>query len=173
MKTKYIDGEGWDWLDTYTCDIYKVEDPYKGYVSVVRDARVKYPLTVDYETSSRVLFDEGYFCVTFVPDQDYFVVNAVYDEKRNIVEWYFDIIKEKNTDKQGRVSYKDLYLDLVVRPDFKAILIDEDELQEALDQGIITKKDFIFAYEVADHLSQDIVSDKRFMTDFLRVQLDE
>ncbi len=173
MKVKYIDGEGWDWLDTFKCDIYETASPYKGYVSIVSEAKVKFPLTVDYESSSRVLFDEGYLCVTFVPKQDYFAVNAVYDNKGHIVEWYFDVLKEQSLDSQGRLSYKDLYLDVVVRPDFVSILVDEDELKEALEDGIITREDYAFAYEIAEHLIDDIIPDKTFMVDFLRKQLDE
>jgi len=171
VKIKYIDGEGWDWLKTYSCKIYRSRLPYIGTISVIDNTNVHYPLTVDYERSSKQVFDSGYKCVTFVPDDGFWAVNAVYDTKDMIVEWYFDVLKSKSKDQKGRLYYHDLYLDVVVQPDFKSIVIDEDELEAALSGQIISLADFDFAYQVADELMNQVVRDKGFMVDFLKRQL--
>ena len=171
MKIKYLDGEGWDWLDDYACEIRSVNGHISGVVSYVSQTRVKYPLTVDYEVSSRVLFDNGYKCVTFLPDLGNWCVNAVYDLDSNIVEWYFDILKTKGVDANGRHYYHDLYLDVVVRPDFETVILDEDELKEALEAGIITEEDYHLAYETSKFIINVIVKDRPFMIEFLKEQL--
>lgn len=45
-------------------------------------------------------------------------------------------------------------------------MIDQDELQEALDSGDITKSDFDLAYKVADKLVKDIDGKLNELTDF-------
>lgn len=167
LKIKYIDGSGWDWLDTYACHIKKVDGYMKGTISIVYDTKVTYPLTVDYETPSKTLFNDGFKCVTFLPDKGNWCVNAVYNEEDVIVEWYFDILKSKGVDLSGRHYYKDLYLDVVVRPDYQIRVIDGDELLEALNDGIINREDFDGAYEIADHITKVVVKDKAFMEEFL------
>ena len=58
-------------------------------------------------------------------------LTAIYDAKNKIVEWYFDIAKKIG--KENGIPYEeDLYLDVIVKPDFQIVLLDEDDLQEAL-----------------------------------------
>lgn len=171
MKIKYIDGESWAWLNAFSCEIKKIEEPFKGTVSIIKDATVKYPLTVDYEKSSKILFDDGYKCVVFVPDEGYWAASAVYDRNDDIVEWYFDVLRRKGTTEDGRLYFYDLYLDVVVRPDFEVVLIDEEDLEEALNDGIISKEDFDFAYKIAKELITEVTQDKSFLVTFLRSHL--
>ena len=114
-----------------------------------------------------MLFDDGYTCVSFLPDDGNWCVNAVYDTNGKIVEWYFDILKSKGQDIDGRYYYYDLYLDVVVNPNYEVILLDEDELKEALEAKKITQTDYDLACTVSEHLIQTVISDKRFMEDFL------
>lgn len=167
LKIKYLDGEGWDWLDRYVVEINRVDGYKSGIVSLVYDASVKYKLRVDYEDPSKILFDDGYKCVTFLPDQGNWCVNAIYNQDDKIVEWYFDILKRKGIDPSNRYFYYDLYLDVVVDPDYHARIIDGHELQDALDAGIITLDDFHMAYEVSKEIVNQVVKDQWFMKDFL------
>lgn len=173
LKIKYIDGEGWDWLDTYSIDVKRVKGYMNGMLSVVYNATVKYKLTKTYEDSSKVLFNDGFKCVTFLPDVGNWCVNAVYDENEKIVEWYFDVLKSKGLDLLGRHFYHDLYLDVVVQPDYRFIVIDCDELENALNDGIIDQDDFEMAYEVCRQIVNKVVEDKKFMEDFLRGNLEK
>lgn len=72
----------------------------------------------------------------------------MYNQNKEIIEWYFDISKEIGS--ENGVSYEDdLYLDVVVNPDGEIILLDEDELKEALDRLEISKEDYDMAYNEA------------------------
>ena len=78
-------------------------------------------------------------------------LTAIYDDKNEIVEWYFDIAKEIG--KENGIPYEDdMYLDVVLTPKGDLILLDEDELKEALDNKYITKEDFDQAYETANRI---------------------
>jgi hypothetical protein len=77
---------------------------------------------------------------------------SMYDGEGKIIEWYFDITKANGVDEDGKPYYDDLFLDLVLLPDGQVITLDEDELLEALNNGIITREDYDLAYRVKDRL---------------------
>lgn len=82
-------------------------------------------------------------------------LTAVYDEKNEIVEWYFDMAREIG--KEDGIPYEDdLYLDVVLRPDGETILLDEDELKEAFDSLEMTKEEYQETYKIAYDLIEKL-----------------
>ena len=64
-------------------------------------------------------------------------MSAAYDEKNEIIEWYFDIAR--CIGKENGIPYEDdFYLDVVLTPNGKIILLDEDEFEEAFKRNEIT-----------------------------------
>ena len=63
-----------------------------------------------------------------------------------IIEWYFDMIKTNGVENGVPYIY-DLYLDLVIKSNGKEVVLDEDELKEALNNRDISKDDFNMAYK--------------------------
>ena len=95
--------------------------------------------------------DKGYKWLEFYDYNSKERLTAIYDEKNKIVEWYFDIAREIG--KENGIPYEDdMYLDVVLTPGGETILLDEDELKEALDNKYITKEDFDQAYETANRI---------------------
>ena len=64
----------------------------------------------------------------------------------NLIEWYFDMIKTNGVENGVPYIY-DLYLDLVIKSNGKEVVLDEDELKEALNNRDISKDDFNMAYK--------------------------
>ena len=164
MKTKYIDGTGWTWLEAFTSRCSYVEDLFSGYISYVKADKVKTKILVDYGQSEIYLFDDGYKCLVFLPDNEKWCASAVYNTSNEIVEWYFDMTKENSVDEQGKPFCVDLYLDIAVSPEFKIAILDENELEEALVSGAITKRDYDMAYETCRRIIKDIIPDREFLT---------
>ena len=75
----------------------------------------------------------------------------MYDDKNNLIEWYFDIAKELGI-KNGIPYEDDLYLDLVIKPDGTYEVLDENELKDALDKDLITKDDYDKAFLTVNKL---------------------
>jgi len=99
----------------------------------------------------KVIIDNDYKLLGFYNYNSKVKLSAFYDKNNEIIEWYFDIAKEIG--KENGVPYEDdLYLDVVVRPDGKIILLDEDELKEALKRLEITKEEYEMAYVEANKL---------------------
>ena len=75
----------------------------------------------------------------------------MYNEKNEIFEWYFDIAREIG--KENGIPYEDdLYLDVVVTPTGKIILLDEDELKDAYERLEVNQVDYDMAYTEAKNL---------------------
>ena len=163
IKRKYLNGGHWNWIDSYTSKIIRIDDIISGYLSLIKVDKVKYRLVVDYEDSSVCLFDDGYKCLIFLPDNEKWCVSAIYNIKNEIVEWYFDMTKQNSIDDQGNPFYDDLFLDIAVSPDFKTKILDEDELKEALDENIITDDDYKMAYETCYKLINEVIPNRELL----------
>lgn len=166
MKRKFINGPNWGFLSSYSCNYIHIEDMFAGYISLIKVIKVKHKLTVDYAKTDTCLIDDGYKCLMFLPDNEKWCVSAIYDTSGEIVEWYFDMTKQNSIDEMGNPFYDDLYLDIAVPPDFQAVILDEDELKEALDLKIITESDYKMAYDTCNKILNEIIPDKDFMISF-------
>ncbi|ADT83274.1 hypothetical protein TERMP_00297 [Thermococcus barophilus MP] len=87
-------------------------------------------------------------------------VLKVYDREGNFKGLYVDVLAY--TERYGdTLEMLDLFLDIFIFPNGEAFLLDEDELEMALNYGLIDKDAFDFAYKVADEIIM-AVKEKRF-----------
>lgn len=109
------------------------------------------------------ILGNGYKWLGVYPDNETYAVTALYDDKNELVEFYFDMTKENGV-VDGKPYIVDIYLDLVITPENKKIVLDEDELQEALNQNILGKEEFDLAYRTLNRL-QDKYSTQKDVND--------
>lgn len=171
MKRKFINGINWGFLGEYSCKCIHIDDVFSGYISLVKVHKAKEKIPVDYEQSDVCLFDDGYKCLIFLPDNEKWCVSAVYNESGEMVEWYFDMTKQNSIDDEGNPFYDDLYLDVVVSPDFKVVILDEDELKEALESKIITKTHYDMAYNTCNKIIKEILPNRDLLISFFEKYL--
>ncbi|WP_297515845.1 DUF402 domain-containing protein [Thermococcus sp.] len=97
----------------------------------------------------------GYTMLYFAFIGKNYDILKVYDERGNFVGLYVDVLactkREGNT-----LEMLDLFLDIFIFPDGRAFLLDEDELEMALNYGLIDKETFDFAYRVAREILEKI-----------------
>ena len=173
MKRKFLDGSHWTWLQDYRYQYQRIEGAWSGYIACIWVDKVKEVLKVTYQNREVILCDNGFSGVIFLPDNAHWCASAVYNQQQEIVEWYFDITKVNSITSEGVPYFDDLYLDVVVAPDFKTRLLDEDELAEACDEGIITEEDVALAYATSSYLKEYVIPNKDFMVAFLSNYLSE
>lgn len=173
MKRKYLDGSNWSWLAERSYNWKYTDEVWKGYVSLIKMGRVKQKLTAHYGGQEVCLCDDGYKGVMFLPDGETWCVTAVYNTENEIVEWYFDMTKANGVTEEGVPYFDDLYLDIAVAPDFSVRILDEDELQEALDEQVITQEDYELAYRTCDSVLKTVVTNKEFLVEFLKRYVEE
>lgn len=91
------------------------------------------------------------------PDKYNYVLTIMFDSNNNLIQWYFDI--SYNISLENDIPYEDdLYLDMIITKEEKELILDEDELFNALNKGKITQKDVNNAYKVLNYLEDKYVS---------------
>lgn len=109
--------------------------------------------------------DKNYKWLEFYDYNAKIKLTAIYNENNEIVEWYFDIAKKIG--KENGIPYEDdLYLDVVVTPEGKIILLDENELEAAFNRLEINKADFDMAYEESNKLIKILKNNINKLKDF-------
>ena len=166
MRKRFLNGMGKDWLHEYRAETKYIADIYSGYASLIRIDKVSRRLEIPTDGGMLCIGDDGYRWLTFLPDNSHWCMTAIYNQAYEIVEWYFDMTKENGVDAQGNPYQDDLFLDVVLSPDGKITVLDEDELQEALDCGDITRQEYDMAHEVCCVLIRDFLSAEHAVRDF-------
>lgn len=161
MKRKLVDTSDWKRiLEKRYKQTFIENENYKGYISILYIDKVKEPFIVTLDNKKYCLADEGYIWVKYVPEESNYAVLGIYDKDENLIEWYFDVIKGTGITDEGKLYFDDLYLDIVVYPTGEIQLLDEDELEEALNDGIITKEEYDLAYKETKRLMKEIEEGK-------------
>lgn len=152
MKRRFAYNEN----DNYK--LIKVDESFfDGYACFLKFQNIEKPLMVDNGINKICIKDNNYKWIEAYPTNGKYVVTIMYDDKGNLIEWYFDICKKIGI--ENGIPYEDdLYLDMVITPDGKEIIIDEDELLNARKTGDITKEDVISAYEILKELENKYVN---------------
>ena len=106
-----------------------------------------------------------------IPKKGNYALRIFIDSNKNIVEYYFDIIKESGIDEEYKVPYFiDLYLDIAVLYTGRIDILDEDELLDAYDKKDITKEEYEIVLKTKEKLLKEIKKDtnKLMKIDYLK-----
>lgn len=104
----------------------------------------------------------------FPVDFSGFVLTAMFNDRKQLVQCYFDVIDRQGRDSGGVLWFDDLYLDLILFPNHDLFLVDEDELNEALDAGIITQEMHDQAWNTVGRLTRIIRRNPGFFLTLVR-----
>lgn len=139
-------------------------DNFKGIVYYIKfDSRVK-PSFFNDGVINAYIKKENYTWYEVYPADDNYLLTIMFDDKLNIIQWYFDISKSINT---VDIPYQDdLFLDMVITPDGKKHILDEDELEEALKNEVISKKEYESAYGVLRRIEKQFGDNFEYLLDF-------
>lgn len=138
--------------------LLKIDETFfKGYACFLKLKNVDNPLIVYNGNENICIKDNDYEWIEVYPTNENYAITIMYDNKSNLIEWYFDISKKIGI--ENGIPYEDdLYLDLVIMQNGEKIVIDEDELLNAKENGDITQEDVKLAYEVLEKLDNKYVN---------------
>jgi predicted RNA-binding protein associated with RNAse of E/G family len=158
MKRKYANRPDWKRVTRREYKQIKVYDhEYHGYISLLVIKEVVEPLYVTVGNMEHVcIADQGYMWLQYSPMTKHHSLTAMFDRNGQIIQWYFDIVKGYSVSEEGIPYFVDLFLDVVVTPNRECFLLDEDELQEALNQRRINEEEFKTAKREAELLIKSI-----------------
>jgi len=105
----------------------------------------------------KTLIDKDYYIIEFTPMDDFYNVRVFLDKEKQVIGYYFDISKGNGVD-DNIPYYDDLYLDIIYSPSGANLikLEDEDELIEALNNGLVSTEEYKLARDTAEKLIKDI-----------------
>ena len=132
-------------------EVKAVEQPYSVYINGERVKKL----------------DKDFTIIEYTPLDKKYNVRIHVNDKKEILEYYFDIIAENNI-KDGIPFYNDLYLDVVyfqpaaTKEGTYIQLVDCNELEEALKENIIDQEQFDMAYIEAEKLMKELKEKKNW-----------
>jgi len=97
----------------------------------------------------------GYEMLYFAFIGENYDILKVYDKEGNFRGLYVDVLAYTRREKDT-LEMLDLFLDIFVFPNGEAFLLDEDELEMALNYGVIDRETFDFAYRVAREILENL-----------------
>ena len=116
---------------------------FKGKITLIQLEKVKEKFIAKRPTGEfEVIIDNDYKILTFFPENEPYCFSAMYNNKCKLLQWYFDILREE-CKYDVEIPYgEDMYLDVVVLPNGKYYILDENELKDAFDKKMITENEF-------------------------------
>jgi len=166
-KRKYLGWYNNQIVKSISSKIIRTDDiGIAGYAALIEIHEVSHPYMVGEEGAEVCIADGGYSELTFLPYNENWQLTAIYDERGDIVEWYFDITCKNAVDEDGHPYCDDLYLDAVLMPDGRILVLDEDELMDAINSGSVSQEDFDMAHRTLKRLIDEKVTSVEYMEKF-------
>jgi len=109
-----------------------------------------------------------YKMLMYLPVSEKWCLSAYYTPDDKLTFWYFDISRKNFVDEHDMPCIDDVFLDLVITPTGEKITLDEDELQEAFNEGIVSQEDVDNAYAVHDQIKNSKWSNVDFLNEISR-----
>ncbi len=168
VKKKYMSKENWTRI---TKRRYKeksiVENGEKAIVSLLIIDELTESLVKNYGNSISVkIVDNGYYWLQVAVENKNYWITAMYDENKDLVQYYIDITLKNVLYEENTPYYYDLFLDIVMLKDGTIILLDEDELKQALKENVIKKEQYEFAYNTANKIMLELLKNKDKLDSF-------
>lgn len=175
LKIKTMDRGSWKRVTekTYIHSAFSI-DEYKGEAGLIKIEKASRPLYVTMDGISLKIADSGFKWLQIGPENQNWWLTVMFNEADEIVQYYFDVTGENIIRSDGSSYFYDMYLDVVLLPDGKIFLLDEDELDEAILTFMIDKNEYSHAYTTAkkimNYLSDENVRNrlKDFCEDIYR-----
>lgn len=132
---------------------------FKGHIGLLEIFEVNEPQIWKFNGDGIVVCDKGLKWLAILPQDDFYCVTAMMNEKEEILLWYIDMIAGQGVDHEGVPYFDDLYLDLLVYPNGEIIEDDRDELEQALQEKDISRQQYELALETSERLQKGLLSD--------------
>ena len=160
MRIKSAERLDWPKALARRFTVKRIDTPdYHGYATLLRVDRIGEPLYATFGEQKIRIVDNGYDLLQHFPDGEHYALLTAFDERGEPIQWYIDIVGRTGVDERGVPWYEDLYLDIVISLEGETLLLDVDELDEALRRGEVTRSQYDFAWREASALLDALEAD--------------
>ncbi|QOR35377.1 DUF402 domain-containing protein [Clostridium sp. 'deep sea'] len=150
---------------------------FKGHISLICVDNITEPINVNIINKQMCLVNNGYYWLLQYPKNENYCLMSMYNDKKQIIQWYIDIHSGYEIGPDNVPNYNDLYLDIAILNSGEILLLDEDELAEALESGDINEELYNLANNEAHKIMQDIINKKFSIVNttakYLEIMLEE
>lgn len=154
IQHKTIGREDWPRILERETAYKPVDTPnLRGMACLFHLKKAKSPLVSNVFGDEMTILDNDYTWLQIAPEGDNWWLSVMFDPAGNLVQYYFDVSINNCIDGE-RSTFDDLFLDVVMRADGAVLLLDQDELDEALAEGVITREQYDLAEKEAARLLQ-------------------
>lgn len=122
---------------------------FEGKICFLMMIEVDDALVVDGPLGNVKIADNGYSNLIIAPKNKNWWLTVMFDNDNNYIESYFDITRENVFIDEANPYFIDLKLDVSIPTDLNIYILDEDELKEVYDNGLISLSEYNMAYETA------------------------
>ncbi len=129
--------------------------------------KVESPLSVDSPVGKVTIADNNYKNLIFAPKGKNWWLTVMFDDQDNLIESYFDITRTNDFSNPENPYFVDMKLDVCIPNGHEPAIMDEDELKEVYEHGLITKEDYENAYNIANKIISTYNSHKEDYYEFI------
>ena len=151
----FRDLRGNDWKRIIKKEVI-VEDEkkefFEGKVCYLNMQLVESPLSVDSPIGKVTIADNNYKTLIFALKGENWWLTVMFDDQDNLIESYFDITKTNDFSNPEKPYFVDMKLDVCIPNGHEPTIMDEEELKEVYEYGLITKENFENAYNIANKI---------------------
>ena len=161
MRRKVVSPPGWGSTRTgRSASLQIQEEDFKGIASLFMMDKGGESLTIKYANHRVPIYGDGFSWLRQIPSEEHNVVTTMFDSDGAILQWIIDICLRSGVDTDGLCWWDDLYLDISVLPNGDTFVMDEEELDEARDSGVIPEQHHALAWTETERLLDLINSDR-------------
>jgi len=169
MFRRYGDRSGWRRIiqSEYTQSFIEKKE-FTGYITLINMLKVTNPLWVQYGENKICVADDNYMWLQHFPIGKNYALTTMFDANGEIVQWYIDICYEIGI--ENNIPWMDdLILDIVVLPTGEIVQLDEEELEDALENAVISKVIYDLARDEAARITALIKEEQFTLLDLSKV----
>lgn len=153
LERKSLSRREWKWIEKAELAAEPVENAvFSGTAGLLYIQAVSAPLVVPCPAGKMVIADAGYRWLQLAPENAHWWLTVLIDREDRLLESYFDITRENDFSDPLAPAFYDMKLDVVVAPRGAPRILDEEELLEALTEGLISPEEYTLAQDTAGHI---------------------
>ena len=125
---------------------------FEGKVCFLDMQKVESPLSVESPVGKVTIADNNYKNLIFAPKGKNWWLTVMFDDQDNLIESYFDITRINDFSNPDNPYFVDMKLDVCIPNEGEPVIMDEEELKEVYEHGLITKEDYEKAHNIANKI---------------------
>ena len=145
----------------YAIDSFN-ENDLTGKASLIHIKKVTSPSIKNMNGTDVVIANDNYYWLQIGIENKNYWITAMYDNNQELIQYYIDITKQNHISGEDDPYFEDLFIDVVFLGD-DVIILDGDELKQALSENRITKDDYELAYNTLKDIQKNRYDFKQFL----------